>query len=296
MEIINRIPRMRSVTQKIRRDGRKIGFVPTMGALHEGHLSLIRRARAMSDIVVVSIFVNPIQFGRGEDFDAYPRDLARDAELVSTRGVDYLFAPNIDEVYPEDFSTYVIVEDLGDKLCGLSRPGHFRGVSTIVLKLFNVVRPQFSFFGQKDAQQAAILKRMVRDLCVDTEVVICPIVREPDGLAMSSRNAYLNTEERKAALVLSLALQQAKKLYQGGEQDAGKIISAMRQTIENEPFARIDYVSIVDNESLESLDIIDEKKAVLIALAVFINRVRLIDNITLNTSTQDEDDEPSSFF
>lgn len=295
MEIINRIPRMRSVTQKIVKDKRKIGFVPTMGALHDGHLSLIRRARAMSDIVVVSIFVNPIQFGRGEDFDAYPRDLARDAELVSTRGVDYLFAPNIDEVYPEDFSTYVVVEELGEKLCGVSRPGHFRGVTTVVAKLFNIVHASFAFFGQKDAQQVTLIKRLVRDLCMDTEVVVCPIIRESDGLAMSSRNAYLNSEERKAALVLSKALQEAKRLYHSGEAEATKIITAMRQIIEAEPLARIDYVAIVDNESLEPISIIEDNKPVLIPLAVYISKVRLIDNITLNTPNL-EDDEDSSFF
>lgn len=296
MEIINRIPRMRSVTEKLRRDKRKVGFVPTMGALHDGHLSLIRRARAMSDIVVVSIFVNPIQFGRGEDFDAYPRDLARDAELISTRGVDYLFAPNIDEVYPEDFSTYVLVEELGEKLCGVSRPGHFRGVTTVVMKLFNIIKPQFAFFGQKDAQQVTMIKRMVYDLCVDTEVVICPIIREPDGLAMSSRNAYLNAEERKAALVLSRAHKQAKALYADGEKEATKIITAMRQIIENEPMARIDYVAIVDNQTLEPISTIEENKPVLIPLAVYINRVRLIDNITLNTPVFDETEDESSFF
>jgi pantoate--beta-alanine ligase len=286
---------MRSVTQKLLKDKRKIGFVPTMGALHDGHLSLIRRARAMSDIVVVSIFVNPIQFGRGEDFDAYPRDLARDAELISTRGVDYLFAPNIDEVYPVDFSTYVIVEELGEKLCGVSRPGHFRGVTTVVMKLFNIVHAHFAFFGQKDAQQVTMIKRMVRDLCMDTEIVVCPIIRETDGLAMSSRNAYLNSEERKAALVLSKALQEAKSLYHSGETEATKIITAMRQIIEAEPLARIDYVAVVDNESLEPISTIQDNKPVLIPLAVYINKVRLIDNITLNTPNFEEDEDTSFF-
>jgi pantoate--beta-alanine ligase len=284
MEIINRIPRMRSVARKLRRDGRKIGFVPTMGALHEGHLSLIRRARAMCDIVVVSIFVNPIQFGRGEDFDSYPRDLARDAEQVATRGVDYLFAPNIDEVYPEDFSTFVIVEELSDKLCGITRPGHFRGVTTIVMKLFNIIQPEFAFFGQKDAQQAIILKRMVRDLCLDTEMVLCPIVREPDGLAMSSRNNYLNAQERKAATVLSRALAEAKSLYQAGEREVTKIISAMRQLIEAEPLARIDYVAVVDNERLEPISLIAENQPILIPIAVYIGRIRLIDNAVINVA------------
>lgn len=293
MEIINRIPRMRSVASKLRREKRKIGFVPTMGALHEGHLSLIRRARAMCDVVVVSIFINPIQFGRGEDFDSYPRELARDAELVSTRGVDYLFAPNIDEVYPEDFSTFVIVEELGEKLCGVTRPGHFRGVTTVVMKLFNIVHPDFAFFGQKDAQQAVIIQRMVRDLCHDTEVVVCPIIREADGLAMSSRNAYLNPEERKAAVVLSKALAEARNLYTAGEHEATKLISAMRQLIEEQKLARIDYVAVVDYERLEPVSVIEEGQPILIPLAVYIGRVRLIDNTTLNLPTYDDEEDRS---
>jgi pantoate--beta-alanine ligase len=289
MEIINRIPRMRSVARKLRKDGRKVGFVATMGALHEGHLSLIRRARAMCDIVVVSIFVNPIQFGRGEDYESYPRDLARDAELVATRGVDYLFAPSIDEIYPEDFSTFVVVEDMGDKMCGQSRPGHFRGVTTIVMKLFNMIQPDFAFFGQKDAQQVIIIKRMTQDLSLDTEVVICPIMREPDGLAMSSRNAYLNSEERKAAIVLYRALQKARSLYDEGEHDSNKILSAMRQLLEAEPLARIDYVVIADTERLDPISIIEEDKPTLVALAVNIGRTRLIDNIIFNSPVFEDD-------
>jgi pantoate--beta-alanine ligase len=273
---------MRSVSRKLRREGLKIGFIPTMGALHEGHLSLIRRARAMSDLVVVSIFVNPIQFGRGEDFEAYPRDLARDAELISTRGVDYLFSPVIDEFYPDDFVTYVTVEELGDKLCGVTRPGHFRGVATVVLKLFNIIQPDFAFFGQKDAQQVTIIKRFVKDLCLDTEIIACPIVRETDGLAMSSRNAYLTKEEREAATVLSRALQEAQRLYQVGEREVTKIISAIRQLIEAEPLARIDYIGIIDPNKLTPLSTLEDDTPVLIALAVFLGRARLIDNITLN--------------
>jgi pantoate--beta-alanine ligase len=282
MEIINRIPRMRSVSRKLRREGLKVGFIPTMGALHEGHLSLIRRARAMSDLVVVSIFVNPIQFGRGEDFEAYPRDLARDAELISTRGVDYLFSPVIDEFYPEDFATYVTVEELGDKLCGVTRPGHFRGVATVVLKLFNVIQPDFAFFGQKDAQQVTIIKQLAKDLCLDTEIIACPIVREPDGVAMSSRNVYLTKEERAAATVLSRTLQEAQHLYEAGEREATKIISVIRQAIEAEPLARIDYIALVDPYKLTPLNILEDNTPILIALAVFFGRARLIDNITLN--------------
>lgn len=289
MEIINRIPRMRSVARKLHREGQKVGFVPTMGALHEGHLSLIRRARAMSDIVVVSIFVNPIQFGQNEDFDSYPRDLARDAELVSIRGVDYLFAPSIDEVYPEDFCSYVEVEELSNKLCGRSRPNHFRGVCTIVTKLFNIIHPDFAFFGQKDAQQVAIIKRFVRDLCIDTEVVVCPIVREADGLAMSSRNVYLSSQERTASVTLSKSLQKARQLYQDGERDATKIVAAIRQMIEAEPLARIDYVSIVDSERLDPLTMIEEDIEPLAMLAVFVGKTRLIDNSFLKTDPQEFD-------
>ena len=290
MEIINRIPRMRSVARKLREKRQKIGFVPTMGALHEGHMSLIRRARAMCDIVVVSIFVNPIQFGRGEDFDAYPRDLARDAELVSTRGVDYLFAPNIDEVYPEDFSTYVIVEELGEKLCGLTRPSHFRGVTTVVMKLLNVIQPDFAFFGQKDAQQSIIIKRMSRDLCLDTEIVICPIVRESDGIAMSSRNTYLTSEQREAAVILSRSLEKAKELYAEGERESNKIIGAVRQFIESEPRARIDYVAVVDTERLDPIPLLEENKQALVALAVNFGNVRLIDNFIINSNIVDDED------
>lgn len=281
MEIINRIPRMRMLARKLRRDNRKIGFVPTMGALHDGHLSLIRRAQQMSDVVIVSIFVNPIQFGPGEDFEVYPRDLARDAELVANKGVDYLFAPSIDEMYPEDFLTYVVTESLDNRLCGASRPGHFRGVTTIVNKLFNIVGPDFAFFGQKDAQQTIIIRRMVRDLCMDTEVVVCPTVREPDGLAMSSRNQYLSLEERQAALVLKRSLDRAYELYRDDERDSQKILAALRELIEKEPSARIDYIALVDVNSLSPLIEIDDEAPALVVLAVFIGRTRLIDNIIL---------------
>lgn len=291
MEIINRIPRMRSVARKLRKEGKKIGFVPTMGALHEGHLSLVRQARALADIVVVSIFVNPIQFGKGEDFETYPRDLARDAEMVATRGVDYLFAPRVEEVYPQNFCTYVIVEKLGDRLCGLSRPGHFRGVTTIVMKLFNIVQPNFAFFGQKDAQQAAIIKCMVRDLCVDTEISVCPIIREPDGLALSSRNVYLTPEQRAAAPILYKALSSGKRLFDSGVRDAGALLSTMRQTIESEPLARIDYVSLVHPDTLEEVSVIEEGRKVLAALAVYIGRTRLIDNMIFGEAPVVYEDE-----
>ncbi len=281
MEIINRIPRMRMLSRKLRRDNRKIGFVPTMGALHDGHLSLIRRAQQMSDVVIVSIFINPIQFGPSEDFEVYPRDLARDAEQIANKGVDYLFAPSIDEMYPEDFMTYVVTENLSSRLCGASRPGHFRGVTTIVNKLFNIITPDFAFFGQKDAQQVIIIQRMVRDLCMDTEVVVCPIIREVDGIAMSSRNQYLDPEERQAGLVLYRALELTRRLYEDGERNCPKIVGAIRELIEKEPLARIDYIAAVDVDTLEPLNEIDDDTSVLIALAVFIGRTRLIDNIVL---------------
>ncbi len=281
MEIINRIPRMRMLSRKLRRDNRKIGFVPTMGALHDGHLSLIRRAQQMSDVVIVSIFINPIQFGPSEDFEVYPRDLARDAEQIANKGVDYLFAPSIDEMYPEDFMTYVVTENLSSRLCGASRPGHFRGVTTIVNKLFNIITPDFAFFGQKDAQQVIIIQRMVRDLCMDTEVVVCPIIREVDGIAMSSRNQYLDPEERQAGLVLYRSIELARNMYLDGERDCPKIVGAIRDLIEKEPLARIDYVAAVDVDTLEPLNEIDDGTSVLIALAVFIGRTRLIDNTVL---------------
>lgn len=282
MEIIRRIPQMKSLARKLRAEGKKVGLVPTMGALHAGHLSLMQRARQMSDVVVVSIFVNPIQFGANEDFDRYPRDLARDAELCATRGVDYIFAPMIDEVYPEDFVTYVVVEGLSDKLCGASREGHFRGVTTVVTKLLNIAQPHFAFFGRKDAQQAIIIKRMVRDLSKDTEIVVAPIVRDEDGLALSSRNAYLSPEERQAATVLYRSLEKAQVLYGSGEREAERLLAAMHAILDAEPLARVDYIAIVDTKDLEPVEVLQDDQAVLIALAVFIGKARLIDNIVLN--------------
>ena len=282
MEIIRRIPQMKSLARKLRAEGKKIGFVPTMGALHTGHLSLMQRARQSSDIVVVSIFVNPIQFGANEDFDKYPRDLATDAELCATRGVDYIFAPMIDEVYTEDFVTYVVVEGLSDKLCGASREGHFRGVTTIVTKLLNIIHPHFAFFGRKDAQQAIVIKRMVKDLSKDSEIIVCPIVRDEDGLALSSRNEYLSDDERKAATVLYRALEKAQVLYGTGLRDSASILQAMESILAAEPMARVDYIAIVDTKDLEPIDELPEDQPVLIALAVFIGKTRLIDNIVLN--------------
>ena len=273
-----------SVARKLRREeNRTIGLVPTMGALHEGHLSLIHEARALCDVVVVSVFVNPTQFGPAEDFKSYPRDLTRDAALLAEYNVDYVFAPAVDEIYPPGFSTYVTVEGLSNELEGAARPGHFRGVTTIVTILLNAVRPNFAFFGQKDAQQSIIIKQLVRDLAFDTEIVVLPIVREESGLAMSSRNAYLDDKQRPAANVLNRALASAREAYEAGEYNATRLIELVRSMIEKEPLARIDYVSINDNETLEVLDKVDDRPALLSA-AVFIGKTRLIDNVVLGKS------------
>jgi pantoate--beta-alanine ligase len=288
MEIINRRKRMMSVARKLRREeNRTIGFVPTMGALHEGHLSLIHEARAMCDVVVVSVFVNPAQFSPAEDFNAYPRDLSRDAAVLAEYNVDYVFAPTVEEIYPQGFSTYVTVEGASDELEGASRPGHFRGVTTVVAILFNVVKPDFAFFGQKDAQQVVLIKRMVRDLAFNTEIVVLPIVRDTSGLAMSSRNNYLDDEHRRAATVLNRALSKAGKAYEEGERNATRLTELVRTTIEKEPLARIDYVSVNDAETLAQLDKIDDRPA-LVSLAVFIGKTRLIDNVVLGKTKQHE--------
>jgi pantoate--beta-alanine ligase len=281
MEIINRRKRMMSVARKLRREeNRTIGFVPTMGALHPGHLSLIHEARAMCDVVVVSVFVNPAQFSPEEDFSSYPRDLTRDAALLAEYNVDYVFAPTVEEIYPAGFSTYVTVEGLSDQLEGASRPEHFRGVTTVVAILLNVVKPDFVFFGQKDAQQAILIKRMVRDLAFSAEIVVAPIVREESGLAMSSRNNYLNDDQRKAAAVLNRALSMVSEAYEEGEHSAARLIEIVRATVEKEPLARIDYVSVNDADTLEKLEKIDDRPA-LVSLAVFIGNTRLIDNAVL---------------
>src|SRR5882762_8596331 len=281
MEIINRRKRMMSVARKLRREeNRTIGFVPTMGALHEGHLSLIHEARAMCDVVVVSVFVNPAQFSPAEDFNSYPRDLTRDAALLAEYNVDYVFAPPVEEIYPPGFSTYVTIEGVSEELEGASRPGHFRGVTTVVAIMLNVVKPDFAFFGQKDAQQSVLIKRMVRDLAFNTEIVVLPVVREESGLAMSSRNNYLNHEQRRAAVVLSAALSKAREAYEEGERSATRLIELARSVIEKEPLARIDYVSVNDAETLERLDKVEDRLA-LVSLAVFIGKTRLIDNVVL---------------
>jgi pantoate--beta-alanine ligase len=284
MEIINRRKRMMSLARRLRREEKRtIGLVPTMGALHEGHLSLIHEARAMCDVVVVSIFVNPTQFGPAEDFNSYPRDLTRDASLLAEYNVDYVFAPTVEEVYPTGFSTYVAVEGWTDQLEGAARPGHFRGVATVVSILLNAVKPDFAFFGQKDAQQAALIKKMVRDLAFGAEIVVLPIVREESGLAWSSRNAYLTPDERRAATVLYRALTRAAKAYDEGERSADSLIEMVRSTIDNEPLARIDYVAVSDAVTLDKLDNVEDSPA-LLSLAVYIGRTRLIDNVMLGAA------------
>jgi pantoate--beta-alanine ligase len=287
MEIINRRQRMSSVARKLRREqDRTIGLVPTMGALHEGHLSLVREARRMCDKVIVSVFVNPTQFGPAEDFEHYPRDLTKDTALLTDYNVDYIFAPSPEEIYPRDFSTYVNVGGLSKLLEGESRPGHFRGVATVVAILLNTVRPDFAFFGQKDAQQAVIIKRMVRDLAFDTEIVVLPTVREDSGLAISSRNLYLDEEQQQSAAVIHRALKQAKENFKKGERHASRLADIVRSTIETEPRVRVDYVSVVDGETLEKLDRIDERPT-LIAVAAYVGKTRLIDNIIINKVKKD---------
>jgi pantoate--beta-alanine ligase len=289
MEIINRRQRMASVARKVRREQDKtIGLVPTMGALHDGHLSLVREARRMCDVVVVSVFVNPTQFGPGEDFEHYPRDLTKDAAMLTDYNVDFIFAPTREEIYPKGFSTYVTVEGLSEQLEGASRPGHFRGVATVVTILLNTVRPDFAFFGQKDAQQTLVVKRLVKDLALDTEIVVLPIVREESGLAISSRNVYLSEDEKHAARILYRSLERAKAAYKDGERNAQRLAGIIRATIETEPGARLDYISVTDAESMEKLDKMDDRP-VLVAVAARFGQTRLIDNIVLNGRAKQTD-------
>jgi len=279
MRTITGVAEMKAASAAWRKQGRTIGFVPTMGALHEGHLSLVREARGRADVTVVSIFVNPAQFGPQEDLARYPRDLSRDAALLAQEGVDVLFHPDDAEIYPPGYRTYVEVHGLQNRLCGASRPGHFRGVATVVLKLFNIVRPDLAFFGWKDAQQLILLRRMARDLDLEVELIGLPIIREPDGLAMSSRNAYLSPEERRAATVLSRSLAEAEKAIRAGEKDAKKIAGLVRSAVAAEPLARLDYVEVVDESDLQPLPTVAGD--VLVALAVFIGPTRLIDNLRI---------------
>jgi pantoate--beta-alanine ligase len=259
--------------------GGSLGFVPTMGALHEGHLSLVRAAREHCDRVAVSIFVNPAQFAPHEDLDQYPRTLERDRELLSQEGVDLLFVPANEEMYPPGSSTWVQVDGLSDKLCGQSRPGHFRGVTTVVAKLLHIVQPDRAFFGQKDAAQVAIIRRMVRDLHLPVEILACPIVREADGLAMSSRNAYLDRQQRNSALVLYRSLIRVQQDFSAGERNAARLIEAGRGTFFAEPSVRLDYFAIVDPQTLDRLAEVDQPA--LVAVAAFVGTTRLIDNLEL---------------
>jgi pantoate--beta-alanine ligase len=279
MKICNTIRDMRTASRAARRTGMRLGLVPTMGALHEGHLSLIRAAKASCQVVAASIFVNPTQFGPNEDLSRYPRPFERDRELLENEGVDLLFAPSVDEMYPSGAETWVTVEELSGKLDGRSRPGHFRGVTTIVAKLFHAVEPDAAFFGQKDAAQAAIIRRMVRDLNFPVEIVVCPIVREPDGLAMSSRNAYLDPQQRKQALVLQRSLTLVKQMAGAGEYDARRLVAAAQEVFAAEPAVRLDYFEIVDVDSLDPVN--DVAKGALVAVAAFVATTRLIDNILL---------------
>lgn len=280
MEIINRRQRMASIARKLRRENKTVGFVPTMGALHEGHLELIRQARQMSDAVIVSIFVNPAQFNDKKDLERYPRDLAADAAMLAEYDVDHIFAPEPGEIYPEGFSTYVYVEGLTENLEGASRPGHFRGVATVVSILFNTIRPDIAVFGQKDAQQLAMIRKMTRDLGYETEIVAVPTVREPNGLARSSRNDLLSLEAREKAAVIFASLREAEEAYQKGERKGAKLVEMVENAIGEESAAEIDYISLVAPDTLEPVDTIGDTPA-LIAAAVRFDGVRLIDNIIL---------------
>ena len=270
---------MQELSNQLKKNNRTIGLIPTMGFLHEGHLSLIRAIKKHCDIRVVSIFVNPKQFGPSEDFDKYPRDFFRDKQLCSKEGVDIIFHPSAEEIYQDNHKTYIITEDLSKKLCGITRPQHFRGVATIVAKLFNIIKPDIAIFGQKDAQQYIILEKMVKDLNFDTKLVMAPIIREPDGLAMSSRNKYLNNEERKDAIILYQSLQFAKEKIKNGETDTDLMGKEMKGMIKNTKNASLDYLAFVDINTLEPVK--NTGKNTLIALAVFIGKTRLIDNIII---------------
>lgn len=285
MQVVKNIQEMKKISNNLIQNKKSIGFVPTMGYLHEGHLSLVKKAREDNDFVVVSIFVNPTQFGPNEDFNSYPRDLKRDLDLLEKLNVDYVFVPDVNDMYPKDFSTFVEETKLSKFLCGRSRPGHFRGVCTVVTKLFNIVKPTRAYFGQKDAQQFRILRRMVRDLNLDVEMIEMPIVREKDGLAMSSRNTYLTPEERKEATRLYKSLLKAKEMIESGIKDTEIIKSEMKKILDH-PLLKIDYIEIVDEETLEPVKKVENK--VIIALAVYLGKARLIDNMILKGSEEND--------
>ncbi len=278
MKVLKSTTELKSYVREVQEAGKSIGLVPTMGYLHEGHLSLMKKAREENDIVIVSDFVNPIQFGPNEDYDAYPRDLERDAELAKSVGVDIVFAPSVEEMYPSHFSTFVEVEGLTEHLCGAQRPGHFRGVCTVVMKLFHLTRADRAYFGKKDIQQLMILRRMAEDMNMNVEIVGMPIIREEDGLAKSSRNKYLSETQRKDALVLSCALKAAKKLIDEGERRSEKLYEEMKAVITSVP-CDIDYLKIVDRDTLEDTDTVENPSV--IALAVRFGTTRLIDNMTV---------------
>ena len=285
MRTVRTVAGMKAALAELRAQGRTIGFVPTMGYLHEGHLSLVRECRKSADVTVASIFVNPLQFGPREDFRRYPRDPERDGSALEKEGVDILFLPSDREMYPEGYRTSVEVAGLQERLCGRTRPGHFRGVATVVLKLFNIVRPDWAFFGQKDAQQVVVLRRMAEDLNMDVEIRAMPTVREPDGLAMSSRNSYLSAEERRAALVLFWSLGEARRMFENGERAASRLRECLLTSIASEPLAELDYAEVVDPDSLEPVERIEGEA--LVALAVYVGKTRLIDNTILG-STRDK--------
>lgn len=282
MNVVKTVAEVRAQVKEWKRAGLSVGLVPTMGFLHEGHASLMKKAVEQNDKVVVSDFVNPTQFGPTEDLEAYPRDMQRDSVLCEEMGVDLIFHPEVSEMYANDSCTFVDMNGLTNQLCGKSRPIHFSGVCTVVSKLFNIVNPDRAYFGQKDAQQLAVIKRMVRDLNFDIEIVGCPIVREADGLAKSSRNTYLNAEERKAALVLSRAVVLGRQIAESGEMDAGKLVAAMKELIEAEPLAKIDYVEAVNGISMEPVETL--QAPVLVAMAVYVGKTRLIDNFMIENN------------
>jgi len=280
MIILNTIDQMRSACRAAKHESKTLGFVPTMGALHEGHLSLMRSAKKECGVVVASIFVNPTQFGPNEDYSKYPRTLERDAAMLQAAGVDILFTPNVDEMYPKNATTFVEVGGLSERLCGKFRPGHFRGVATVVNKLFHIIEPDMAYFGQKDAAQCAVIKRMVHDLDIPVRVKVCAIVREADGLAMSSRNAYLSAEQRVQALVLCRSLQHVQELFAKGEKNSIRLITAANEIFAKEPAVQLEYIEIVDAESLELVPI--ALKGTLVAVAAKVGGTRLIDNILLS--------------
>jgi pantoate--beta-alanine ligase len=284
MHIISSSTEITAISKQAHGANKRVGFVPTMGALHAGHISLVRAARTQSDVVIVSIFVNPLQFGPKEDFSKYPRTLERDCDLLVAENVDYVFAPSVEEMYPQGGKTWVTVEGITDLLDGRSRPGHFRGVTTVVSKLFHIVQPDLAFFGQKDAAQVAIIQKMVRDLNLDVRIVVCPTVRESDGLAMSSRNAYLDPSQRRQATVLYRALIRVQTLADQGERDSGKLLAAGTQTIAEESAIRLDYFEIVDRDTLEP--VAETSGGALVAVAAYVGDTRLIDNIVLESSVR----------